>query len=40
LTPSSFINSVRTSHAYRLIGAHLRDVRTLVRPRRAVPATE
>jgi endonuclease/exonuclease/phosphatase family metal-dependent hydrolase len=28
-------NSVRTSRAYRLIGTHLRDVRTLVRPRRA-----
>jgi endonuclease/exonuclease/phosphatase family metal-dependent hydrolase len=28
-------NSVRTSRAYRLIQAHLRDVRTLVRPRRA-----
>jgi endonuclease/exonuclease/phosphatase family metal-dependent hydrolase len=25
-------NSVRTSHAYRLIGAHLRDARALVRP--------
>ena len=28
-------NSVRTSRAYRLIRAHLRDVRTLVRPSRA-----
>ena len=28
-------NSVRTSRAYRLIAAHLRDVRTLVRPSRA-----
>jgi endonuclease/exonuclease/phosphatase family metal-dependent hydrolase len=28
-------NSVRTSRAYRLIKAHLRDVRTLVRPPRA-----
>jgi endonuclease/exonuclease/phosphatase family metal-dependent hydrolase len=28
-------NSVRTSRAYRLIEAHLRDVRTFVRPRRA-----
>jgi len=28
-------NSVRTSRAYRLIEAHLRDVRTLVRPSRA-----
>jgi endonuclease/exonuclease/phosphatase family metal-dependent hydrolase len=28
-------NSVRTSHAYRLLEAHLRDVRTIVRPRRA-----
>jgi endonuclease/exonuclease/phosphatase family metal-dependent hydrolase len=28
-------NSVRTSRAYRLIKTHLRDVRTLVRPRRA-----
>ncbi len=28
-------NSVRTSRAYRLIEAHLRDVRTLVRPPRA-----
>lgn len=28
-------NSVRTSRAYRLIGAHLRDVRTLVRARGA-----
>jgi endonuclease/exonuclease/phosphatase family metal-dependent hydrolase len=28
-------NSVRTSPAYRLIGAHLRDVRTLVRPTRS-----
>jgi endonuclease/exonuclease/phosphatase family metal-dependent hydrolase len=27
-------NSVRTSRAYRLIAAHLRDVRTLVRPAR------
>ena len=30
-------NSVRSSHAYRLIGAHLRDVRTLVRPAGAFP---
>ena len=29
------LNSVRTSRAYRLLKAHLRDVRTLVRPRRA-----
>jgi endonuclease/exonuclease/phosphatase family metal-dependent hydrolase len=28
-------NSVRTSRAYRVIQAYLRDVRTLVRPRRA-----
>jgi endonuclease/exonuclease/phosphatase family metal-dependent hydrolase len=28
-------NSVRASRAYRLIAAHLRDVRTLVRPSRA-----
>jgi endonuclease/exonuclease/phosphatase family metal-dependent hydrolase len=30
-------NSVRTSRAYRLIGAHLRDVRALVRPSGAFP---
>jgi endonuclease/exonuclease/phosphatase family metal-dependent hydrolase len=29
------LNSVRTSRAYQLIEAHLRDVRTLVRPARA-----
>ena len=29
------LNSVRTSRAYRLIETHLRDVRTLVRPKRA-----
>jgi endonuclease/exonuclease/phosphatase family metal-dependent hydrolase len=28
-------NSVRTSRAYRLIGTHLRDVRTLITPSRA-----